>query len=240
MSIYICFCRALVWHICPQKQENTHLRPNPYFLLVENNYPSDRPVQPSYPTIILQFLIWFDVWIRWCNVHIFRGEASLCLLSHRVTTGEMMTHAPCSTESPNKRTRHPPRGRSAISTIRSAGQMGFVFWALSDEWIISSHLSLKTHCVQRLDCGAHQIHDMDVKGGENTGTGLPWIYEKRLQGETCWGKEKWIYIGCLQRYFLGVVASLQALFQVKWQFNFITSFPLPLCPFLSLFKAHLS
>lgn len=239
MSIYICFCRALMWHICPQKQENTHLRPNPYFLLVENNYPSDRPVQPSYPTIILQFLIWFDVWISWCNVHIFRGEASLCLLSHRVTTGEMMTHAPCSTESPNKRTRHPPRGRSAISTIRSAGQMGFVFWALSDEWIISSHLSLKTHCVQRLDCGAHQIQTWMWREGKTQAQGCR-EYMRNVFREKRGGKEKWFYIGCLQRYFLGVVASLQALFQVKWQFNFITSFPLPLCPFLSLFKAHLS
>lgn len=239
MSIYICFCRALMWHIFPQKQENTHLRPNPYFLLVENNYPSDRPVQPSYPTIILQFLIWFDVWISWCNVHIFRGEASLCLLSHRVTTGDMMTHAPCSTESPNKRTRHPPRGRSAISTIRSAGQMGFVFWALSDEWIISSHLSLKTHCVQRLDCGAHQIQTWMWREGKTQAQGCC-EYMRNVFREKRGGKEKWIYIGCLQRYFLGVVASLQALFQVKWQFNFITSFPLPLCPFLSLFKAHLS
>lgn len=69
---------------------------------------SDPHISPSF----LQFLMWLDVWIMWCNVCILSGETSLCLLSHRVTPGEMMTDVPCSAEGPNKR-----RAASAPRTL---------------------------------------------------------------------------------------------------------------------------
>lgn len=155
----------------------------------------------SGPHIILpplQFLIWYDIWIRWCHVHIFRVEAGLCLLSHRVTTGEMMTCSPCSLI---RIARHLHRERCAISTIWSAGQPGFVSWALTDEWIISSHPPPSKHAVSKgFECGGHQIQT-GVWREETIDTALSWIYEKPLQGETYWGKEKCIYDGCLQRCF---------------------------------------
>lgn len=63
---------------------------------------------------------------------------------------------------------YPPGGRSVISTIWSAGQLGAVSWALSDEWIISSHLCLK-HTVSK----GWFLKDMkyrDVGGKTNTDT----------------------------------------------------------------------
>lgn len=101
---------------CAQTQENTHLGPNPYFFLVENNYHSDRPVWPSHHTIIpaVPYLVW-----RLTLSVLCAGEASLCLLSHRVTTGDMMTCTPCSTESPNKRSPG-TRAVPGLCNIRSA------------------------------------------------------------------------------------------------------------------------
>lgn len=111
--------------------------------------------------------------------------------------------------------RHPHRGRAAISAIWSAGQLGFVSWALSDEWIISSHLSLKTHCVQRLDCGGHQIQT-GIWGEEKIQTQCCHKYMKTIfWGERVEGKKKCIYVRCLKRFFLRIEASLQALFQEK-------------------------
>lgn len=84
--------------------------------------------------------------------------AYVAFRSHRVTTEEMMAHAPCSTESPNKCS--PALTPKKICNInhlisRSAGIciLGPVWWM---NHFLSS-LSLKTHCVQRLDCGGHQI-----------------------------------------------------------------------------------
>lgn len=105
----------------------------------------------------LQSPIWIDVWIRWDDMHIFSDEASLCLLSHGVVLGEMMTRAPRSIESPNKHlAASPPRKIHNINHLISRSP-GIVSWVLSDKWIISSHLSLKTYSVQRQDARGHQI-----------------------------------------------------------------------------------
>lgn len=178
----------------------------------------------SSPHVILsslQFLIWFDIWIRWCDVHIFTGEASLCLLSHRDTTGDVMTLAPCSTESPNKRSPAPaPRKICNINLLisRSAGIciLGLVWWM---NHFLSSR-SQNTLC-PKAGLWRTSNTERDVKGGENIDTVLSWIYESPLQGETCSAKEKWIHVGCLQRFFLRIDASLQTLFQEKWHFNLI-------------------
>lgn len=145
---------------------------------------------PRIPLSSLQFLIWFDVWISWCNVHIFRGEASLCLLSHRVTTGEMMTRAPRSTESPNKRSSAPAVRK--ICNINHPISRSDGICILSLVWWMNhflSSVSQNTLC-PKAGLWSTSNADMDVKGGENTDAELPWIYEKRLQGETCGGKEK--------------------------------------------------
>lgn len=80
-----------------------------------------------------------------------RGEAGSCLLSHTESLQERWWpahHAP--PQNPLVSVAwHPLRGRSAISTIWSAGQLGFVSWASADEWIISSHLSLSKHTVSK-------------------------------------------------------------------------------------------
>lgn len=122
--------------------------------------------------------------------------------------------------------RHPHRGRSAISTNWSAGQLGFVSWALSDEWIISSHLSLKTHCVQRLGCGGHQIQT-GMWREEKIQTRCCHEYKKTLFGEKhverkkmylCWTSSK--------IFFLGDGSVSTGIIQEKWQFNFVALFPL--------------
>lgn len=92
----------------PQTQENTHLGPNPYFLLVENNYRSDRPVWPTHHTIMpaVPYLVRRLTQSVGCA-----GEARLCLLSlwerwwpaHRVPLKALISAA-----------RHQRWGRSAI------------------------------------------------------------------------------------------------------------------------------
>lgn len=138
MSIYIS-ASTKFWHIYPQKQENTHLRPNPYFLDVENNYRSDRPAWPSYHTIIPQFLICFDVWIRCCDVQV----KPACVGCHTESLQERWWPAHQASLKALINVAPLPRWVDLqYETMWWAGQLGFVSWASSDEWIISSHLSL--------------------------------------------------------------------------------------------------
>lgn len=164
--VYICLCKVLMWHIHPQNA-------------CRNKHTWGKIHIPSWSKIItaltglsgphilppLQLLIWYDIWIRWCHVHIFRVEAGLCLLSHRVTTGEMMTCSPCSLITI---ARHLHRERCAISTTylisRSAG-----ICILGLDWWMNHFLSsppLKTRCVQRLGLWRTSNTDTGVKGGD--------------------------------------------------------------------------
>lgn len=125
---------------------------------------------------------------------------------------------------------HSRRRRSAISTIWSAGQLGFVSWAQSDEWIISSHLSLSKHTVSK----GWIVEDIKYRqGGENIvmniwkpSSGRNMLRERKMY--LCWMSSK--------IFFLGIDASLQALFQENWQFHFVTPSPiwLSICVCVSL------
>lgn len=251
MSIYLPPRSSDVTHLpteCPQKQENTHLGPNPYFLLVENNHRSDRLVQPSYYTIIpaVPYLLWRLNYVVKC-AH-FSEVRPACVCCHAESLrGEMMTHTPCATESPNKRS--PAAAQSKICNINhlisqtritpagSAGQSEFEARALSDEWFISPHLSLKIQCPKAELWGTSNT-DRDVKGGEkhrhkavmNLWKNL--FREKHVEGKKN-GLQRFIFF-----LWEGIDGSLQTLFQLKWQFNFVTVFSL--CLSLCVFSPSLS
>lgn len=128
MSIYICLRRVLAWHIYPQsapRNKKTHTWGQIHIsfwwkIITPLTGLSSRHITLSS----LRFLIWFDVWIRCCNVHIFIGEASLCLLSHTGATGEMMTRASFSAESPNKRSPAPALRKSCNIKHLISGSAG--------------------------------------------------------------------------------------------------------------------
>lgn len=178
-----------------------------------NNYCSDRPAQPSYHTIIpaVPYLVWRLNGGAMCTYSEVR-LASLCLLSHRVTTGEMMTCTPCLAESSNKHSLTPaPRKICNINHLisRSAGicMLGLIWWM---NHFLSS-VPQNTSC-PKVGLRRTSNTDRDVKRGENINTVLSWIYETLPQGETCRGKEKVIYVGCLQIEIIAIDARLQTLF----------------------------
>lgn len=211
MSIYLPPQSSDVTHLpteCLQKQENTHLGPNPYFLLVENNYRSDRLVRPSYHTITtcssLSGLT-FELDGAMCA---FSEVRPACVRCHTEWLRERWWpahHAPL--KALISVARHPPRGRAAISTIWSAGQLEFGAQALSDEWIISSHLSLKT--VSKGWIVKNNKYSQGCEGrGKRRRTAVMNIW-KSPSGRNMLRERKWIYVACLQR-FLFVLGLMEA------------------------------
>lgn len=155
---------------------------------------------PHLTPLPLQFLICCDMWIRRCRVCIFRAEASFLFAvtrSRNRRDDDLLT------------TLHPKalisavwhlhREGCAISTMRSAGQLGFVSRA-PDWWMnhFFSSPSLQTHWFQRLDCGGHQIETGCE--GRRVQTQRCHEYMRSLFGEKhVAGKEKCIYDGSVQR-----------------------------------------
>lgn len=205
MSIYIFFRKVLMWHIYPQnalRNMKTHTWGQIHIscwckiITALTGLSSPHITLPSP-----QFLIWFDVWIMWCDVHIFRGEAGLCLLSHRVTTGEMMTRAPGLAESSNKCSLT-PAPRKVCNISRSAGTciLGLVWW-------MNHFLSSVSQNTLYPKAGLWRTSntDRDVKRGENINSAVMNIWKassgrnmlRERESDLCWMSSRNISLGLM-------------------------------------------
>lgn len=107
--------------------------------------PTPHP-HPAHPRSSLS-AVTFELVDAMCTFSVLK-PASVCCRTESLQERWWPAH-----HSPQKtlisRDRHLHLGGCAISTIWSAGQLGFVSWALSDEWIISSHPPSSKHAVSK-------------------------------------------------------------------------------------------
>lgn len=189
----------------------------------------------------LQFLIWFDIWIRWCDVHIFSEVRRACVCCHAESLRERWWPAH---RAPLKAlisaARHPHRGKICNINQLISGSAGICIPGLV--WWMNhflSSLSQNTLC-PKAGLWRTSNTDRDVKGGENTDSELSWIQENPLRGETCWEEENVFVLDVFKDFFffLGDGSVSTGIIQEKWQFNFAALFPLCLSLCVSLRITH--
>lgn len=111
--------------------------------------PAPHP-HPAHPCSSLSGVT-FELVDAMCTFSVLNPASVCCHTESLQERWWPVHHSPLKTPISRDRHLHPHlhRGRCAISTIWSAGQLGFVSWALSDEWIISSHPSPSKHAVSK-------------------------------------------------------------------------------------------